>query len=459
VADPRHLGKLKEGVGAWNAWRRDSPEKLDLSGANLSDARLAGINLSETNLGRAYLSSADLSKSDLRGADLSGADLVSANLSRAILRETKLDRANLYFANLSESDLERAKLRRANLPKAKLNSVNLKSADASRANLDHANLSGADLRGAELSGANLDGANLRNADLRETHLRNASLYKADLGDISGCKSDFTAANLRFANLRKACLTSANLYDAVLCEANLSHANLTDADLRGALLLKTVMESTTLTGCRIYGVSAWDVKLEGAVQSNLVINPDEQSTIQVDDLEVAQFIYLLLSRQKLRKIITTVGEKAVLILGRFTERKELLERMSEMLRSLHYIPMIFDFERPTDRDLTETVKILAGLSRFVIADITNPLSVPLELQSTVPDYMVPFVTILQRGFPAFAMFDDLPSKYHWALPLLEYNSTETLLGAFQEKIVAPALEKAAEVRRIKGIPPLRRSAED
>jgi len=68
-----------------------------------------------------------------------------------------------------------------------------------------------------------------------------------------------------------------------------------------------------------------------------------------------------------------------------------------------------FERPTDRDLTETVRILAGLSRFVIADITNPRSVPLELQATVPDYMVPFVTILQRGQPAFGMFDDLPRR--------------------------------------------------
>jgi len=34
------------------------------------------------------------------------------------------------------------------------------------------------------------------------------------------------------------------------------------------------------------------------------------------------IYLLLTRSKLRNVIITLGEKAVLILGRFTERKEL-----------------------------------------------------------------------------------------------------------------------------------------
>jgi hypothetical protein len=49
------------------------------------------------------------------------------------------------------------------------------------------------------------------------------------------------------------------------------------------------------------------------------------------------------------VITTIGEKAVLILGRFTERKELLDRMvlldrmADKLRLLGYIPMIFDFD--------------------------------------------------------------------------------------------------------------------
>jgi hypothetical protein len=36
--------------------------------------------------------------------------------------------------------------------------------------------------------------------------------------------------------------------------------------------------------------------------------------------------------------------------------------------------------------------LASLSKFVIVDITNPRSAPLELQATVPDYLVPFSPI-------------------------------------------------------------------
>jgi hypothetical protein len=37
-------------------------------------------------------------------------------------------------------------------------------------------------------------------------------------------------------------------------------------------------------------------------------------------------------------------------------------------------------------LTETVRSLANLSQFLIVDITNPRSTPLELQVAAPDYM-------------------------------------------------------------------------
>jgi uncharacterized protein YjbI with pentapeptide repeats len=361
---------------------------------------------------------------DFSGADLNKANLFDANLSKG----------NLFGANLAEADLREANLSRANL---------------SEADLRGAGLSKADLKGAYLVDAGLCEANLSEANLRGAHLRGAYLNQANLSGADLADTDLSEAKLRNAKLNRANLVGADLSEAKLNGANLMHATLVDTNLEGA----------NLTACSVYGISAWDVRLEGAIQTNLVITPPNESPIQVDNLEVAQFIYLLLSRQKLRNVIATIGEKAVLILGRFTERKQLLDRIADKLRLLGYIPMIFDFERPTDRDLTETVKILAGLSRFVIADITNPRSVPLELGATVPDYMVPFVTILQRGQPAFGMFNDLPRKYHWALPLLEYNTADTLLAAFEQKVVAPALEKADQVRQEKAASPLRRSAEE
>ena len=103
------------------------------------------------------------------------------------------------------------------------------------------------------------------------------------------------------------------------------------------------------------------------------------------MEVAQFIYLLLHNEKVRDAIDTIGKKGVLLLGRFTDdRIAVLERLREELRKRDFMPMVFNFDKPETKDFTETVRLLAGLSRFVIADITNPRSAPLELQATVPE---------------------------------------------------------------------------
>ena len=61
----------------------------------------------------------------------------------------------------------------------------------------------------------------------------------------------------------------------LIRADLWGANLSNANLRGAILVNTDLTSSILTDCKIYGISAWDLSLEGAEQSNLVITRDDQ----------------------------------------------------------------------------------------------------------------------------------------------------------------------------------------
>ena len=136
----------------------------------------------------------------------------------------------------------------------------------------------------------------------------------------------------------------------------------------------------------------------------------------------------------------------MILGRFTkERKAVLDAIRDKLRTLGFVPMMFDFEKPKQRDFTETIKTLAGLSRFIIADITNPKSSPLELQATMPDYMIPFVPIIQEKQKPFSMFRDLKQKYgEWVLDVLEYNSAEGLIEVLEPAVVKPALEKSEQL---------------
>jgi len=293
-----------------------------------------------------------------------------------------------------------------------------------------------DLSGADLMRQSLGGANLSGAILSAAKLRRANLSGADLG----------GANLIFANLSLANLSGANLGAADLIWANLSGANLSGADLQYSPLVNANFSDADITGCHIYGVSAWGVKLKGAKQQNLVITPINEPVITVDDIEVAQFIYLLLNNEKIRDVIDTIGKKGVLLLGRFTEgRIKILERLREKLRSLGFVPMVFNFDKPETKDFTETVRLLANLSRFVIVDITNPRSTPLELQATVPDYMVPFVPILEQGQEPFAMFKDLQDKYDWVLkPVIGYSSVDRLIEVLEDKVVRPAEAKFNEL---------------
>jgi hypothetical protein len=53
----------------------------------------------------------------------------------------------------------------------------------------------------------------------------------------------------------------------------------------------------------------------------VITPEEESVIQVENLEVAQFVYLLFNNEKIRDVIDTIGKKAVLILDAIQRGKE------------------------------------------------------------------------------------------------------------------------------------------
>jgi hypothetical protein len=156
--------------------------------------------------------------------------------------------------------------------------------------------------------------------------------------------------------------------------------------------------------------------------------------------------LLLHNEKIRDVIDTVGRKGVLLLGRFTEgRIDVLERLREELRRRGYLPIVFNFDKPETKDFTETVRLLAGLSHFVIADVTNPKSAPLELQATVPEIMVPFRPIIEEGEEPFSMLQDLWIKHRdWVFEPIHYSSLETLVEALDEKIIRPAEIRFAEL---------------
>jgi uncharacterized protein YjbI with pentapeptide repeats len=327
---------------------------------------------------------------------------------------------------------------------------NLAWANLGKADLNRANLRAANLVNADLAGAKLNWAIFISADLRWAKLRWAELFRANLVDANLSEANLASANLVKANLRGANLRGADLRGADLTTANLSCANLIGANLEYTTLVRTDFAGADLTSCRVYGASAWGPKLERTKQQNLVITQSDEPEVTADNIEVAQFVYLLLHNEKIRDVIDTIGRKGVLLLGRFTEgRMAVLDRLRDELRKRGYLPIVFNFDKPETKDFTETVRLLAGLSKFVIADITNPKSAPLELQATVPEIMVPFRPIIEEGEKPFAMLQDLWIKHRdWVFEPIYYSSVDKLIASLDEKIIRPAEARFIELLKKK-----------
>jgi len=282
---------------------------------------------------------------------------------------------------------------------------------------------------------------LSGADLSmETARIAASNWAFVLGGMGGAVRDLSGYDLHDTDL-----SGADLSGQILTGANLNGADLSGADLRHAHLVEVDLRKARLNGCRVFGTSTWDVAVTEAEQVDLLISPDGEPAITVDNLEVAQFIYLLLNNNKIREVIDTITSKVVLILGRFTpERKAVLDALRDTLRGRNYLPVVFDFDKPASRDLTETVSTLAHLARFIIADITDPRSIPQELQAIVPDLAVPVQPIIARPQQPWGMFVDFPKKYHWVLEVHEYTDLSDLLTDLQTSVIAPAEAKAKQL---------------
>src|SRR6185437_4486846 len=382
MADPKHVRALAKGVKSWNNWRQKNPSIVP-------DLRNAALTL------------LDLSGADLRRANMEGTRFLYVNLAGANLAGANIERSMFADVNLPNSDLQNVRASSANFGGTDLTAAKLNGGDFALAEFSPCKLSHAELRDANLCGAVLDDADLTGADLRGAHVNEARLSRAKL----------------------------------------MRANFTGADLTGTTLNDSDLTEAILDSCHVYGVSAWKVNLTGTRQSNLRITPQEDGAVVVDNLSVAQFIYLLIKNENIRNVIDTITSKVVLILGSFAERKAVLDAIREELRKRNYVPILFDFQKPDNKDLTGTVTTLANMARFIIADLTDPRSVPHELATIVPTTRVAVQTIILKGQREYAMFSDLKKRHSWVLGPHRYKSQETLLADLDSKVIKPAEDKA------------------
>ncbi|MEX2409938.1 MAG: pentapeptide repeat-containing protein [Candidatus Paceibacterota bacterium] len=374
----------------WNEWKNNEKTHPNLEGVDLSNQVLHNYDFQFTNL-------------------------MYANL-RNCKMTTRFDYANLNYANLSNTFLWTSTFEETQIKNASLEKCDFQ---ASR------------IQATFFTGSNLKGANFYKCDLEDSSFEDCDLRYAIFQDAYMLQTNFKKCHCYGTNFRNANLKYANFEWATIMQSDFTSAVLNNIDF----------SKCTIKYCKIYGIAAWDLKLNNSKRSNFIISKEGEAAITVDDMEMAQFIHLLINNYKIRDIINTITSKSVLILGRFyEERKNILDTLRDELRKKDLVPIIFDFQPSENRDLTETIQLLANMSKFIVADLTDAKSIPHELSHIIPFLpSVPVQPILwAKEKVPYSMYE------HWdnftsVLPIFSYDDKTHLIRNLDKAILEPIEE--------------------
>jgi hypothetical protein len=166
----------------------------------------------------------------------------------------------------------------------------------------------------------------------------------------------------------------------------------------------------------------------------------QQRVRAERARTIQGLAKRLDGEGVSRMLSDIAVVSVLILGRFTaQRKAILDAIRKALATppRQYIPIVFDFEKPNDRTLIGSIVRFASNSRFVIADLSNPKSVPAELQAIVPllvtTPVIPIIEATQREYP---VSDDILSRQS-VMPVVRYRDEAHLMSLLDAQILLPA----------------------
>jgi hypothetical protein len=266
--------------------------------------------------------------------------------------------------------------------------------------------------GTILNNHSFDGYNFCNCSFYEASLINCNFNNSEI-----CWSSFFHTKLNnstFLNTNREQYTlntrlqGVNLRWTSFANANLQNVQMKGATLEGVHFHNCDFRGADISNSPINGISSWgNIFDDTTKQTDLIITEWDEPTVTVDKLEIAQFLYLMISNDKIRNIIDTLTTKVVLILGSFaTNDKAVLDKIKIGLRKSNFVPVVFDFDKPSSRNLTETVSTIAHLSKFIVTDLTNPRSIPHELASIIPTLRsVPVVPVIREFQKPYGMFAD------------------------------------------------------
>jgi len=439
---------INKGFEEWNAYKLQfGSTPIDLSALKLSckDLRnydfsnciLTNTNFQKSHLGNTNFQGVKANYANFRHAYLNNSNFESSDLRDSNFKATIIKNSNFSFSLCNRSDFSGSNIQKTDLVSANIRDSLFCSSVLSEVNLIKAHFERSLFRDAKILNSKLTFVKLNDSQIVITEISNCNIEKSMLYN-----SIFDKCKFENCDLSSTLFTSGKIINSELNKTILNRV-----DFRNTQLTSDIFTDCDLSKSKIFGVSAWKLSLINTTQEDLRISDDGEPKITIDNIEVAQFIYLLLNNEKLRNVISTITSKVVLILGRFTtDRMRILNLLRDELRQRNYLPVLFDFENSPNRDITETVTTLALLSKFIIADITEPKSIPQELSQIIPHMTsLPVQPIILNGHTEYGMFEHF-QRYPWVLDVIEYKDDDDIKANVLDLIVNSCESKIIELRK-------------
>jgi uncharacterized protein YjbI with pentapeptide repeats len=275
----------------------------------------------------------------------------------------------------------------------------------------------------DFSGSDLSGSIFIDTDLWWTVFVNCNLQNSTFESSNPLRFDdpFYGLNIRWSNFSN---------------CDLSNAKISNNLIECSHFVETKLNGTDISNNRFYGVNVWNIITdENTKQNNLIVTAATEPIFVVDNLEFARLIDLFLNNEKIKDFIDISSERIVLILGSFDLKdKIILDKLKLELLKINFIPVLYDFTKPKNRNHTETVSMIAHLSKFIIGDLTNQRSIPHELASIIPRLpSVPIIPICQSDFNPYSMFTDF-KDYKNVCDIQKYDNLDTINQDFLKKMI-------------------------
>jgi hypothetical protein len=126
-----------------------------------------------------------------------------------------------------------------------------------------------------------------------------------------------------------------------------------------------------------------------------------------------------------------------------ERKGILDGIRDELRKRDYLPVLFDFDKPSNRDITETASTLSHMAKFVIADIHRRQEYLAGVDGDCPGASFCSSPVASSSVTAGVRHVRAFQERSVGTGTLLYEDQDRLLAVLNDKVIGPAEAKAKE----------------